>query len=324
MVRGPRCGAIALACLALAPAARAAPTFVQGQCIGVSNTTTASLAFPAANQAGDLSIVSVDFGGTSPTVNSVKDTQGNVYLPASSLVTDVGQGAQTWYSANIRGGANTVTVVISSASNGKLNLYIHEFSGASSVDIAISSSGVSSSPASGSVTTHFAEELIYGHCVFGGSLSGVGSGFAQLTACNGNITEAETGAVPGSYQATFAASSPNIWAATMVSFRPAASVDAGNAPDSGAGLDAGGNLDAGFASDGGAVTGHDGGATFDSGRADAAVPSDGGSGGDVAPSEFTVGCGCGQSPVASWAILAALSVLAIGTKRARCSERHIE
>src|SRR5437660_3796577 len=114
-------GALLLACL-IAGASQE----IQGQVSlvqsaahdnGAGSLSTCTASFGSANTAGNLIVVAVEIGATATDRQAtITDTQGNTYVPAMSQVTwrTVGGGssAQIFYAANIKGGANTVTMTL--------------------------------------------------------------------------------------------------------------------------------------------------------------------------------------------------------------------
>jgi hypothetical protein len=123
------------------------------------------LAFGAVNRTGDLIIVEVDWLFGSAFV-SLSDTQGNTYTEIGAEQTSSGIGVKSrlYYAKNVRGGANTITTVVSGAP-AYHELYIHEYSGLSTtnpLDAYSVNVGSSTSFTSGNLTTTGTNELLYG------------------------------------------------------------------------------------------------------------------------------------------------------------------
>ena len=190
---------------------------------GGNQTATDTVSFSSPNQAGNLILVCVMWG--SANITSISDTLGNTYFAATSLATSPqGNFQQIYYAKNIEGGSNSVTVSFSSATTTGNNVYIYEISGAdptSPLDVTASATGASSTtPNSGSASTHFANELIFGAFLSDGTISTAGTGFTLLSTAGGNVTEYETVSSEGSYSVTSGASSSG-WIAQMATFKAA-------------------------------------------------------------------------------------------------------
>lgn len=94
------------------------------------------------------------------TVTSVTDSQSNIYTKAASgTLSSVGDilNAELWYAQNIIGGGGSVTV---NHTIDNCSMYVREYSGFNTLDIAGSASGSSTLPNSGTQTTNQNTELI--------------------------------------------------------------------------------------------------------------------------------------------------------------------
>ena len=80
-----------------------------------SPTATVTVAYPAAQTAGDLNMVVVGWNDTTSTVQSVKDSVGNTYSLAIGPTSASGMNQSIYYASNITAGSNTVTVTFSQA-----------------------------------------------------------------------------------------------------------------------------------------------------------------------------------------------------------------
>ena len=147
-------------------------------------TAASSLAFPAANTAGNW-IGVVIRGGHSGQVFTVSDTRGNAYKQAvqlnQTLDTPNGETLAIYYAESIAGGANSVTVA-ESITNNTLRFAILEYAGvvgSNSLDVTSAAQGSGTSLNSGPVTTTANGDLLVGELA---SASGVaftaGSGYA--------------------------------------------------------------------------------------------------------------------------------------------------
>jgi hypothetical protein len=202
------------------------------QFAGASNgaSNTISDAFSTNNTAGNLIVAVVQWDGTSISVSSITDTNGNTYTSALGPVNwkglAPGNRAQIFYAKNILGGANTVTVTLTSAAVSNIELYIHEYSGADTVsplDAAISATSDSGTAMdSGFATTHNANELIFG-AGFTGTVSTPGAGFTTRSTFDSNMTEDKSATSVGSYDATETSGSGGAWIMMMATFKAAGS-----------------------------------------------------------------------------------------------------
>src|SRR5713101_249583 len=161
--------------------------------------------------AGNL-IIACAYFATNRTVSSVTDTLTNTYVLGTQQQETVANGFRTQCATakNIAGGADTVTFNFS-ASSAFSGVAASEYSGAdtaSPVDVATQAAGSASTMDSGSVTTNFANELIFGFGVPDGSGSQVtagGTGFtvrAPALPNGGGIVEDKNVTVAGANNAT--------------------------------------------------------------------------------------------------------------------------
>jgi hypothetical protein len=117
------------------PAASSPIAFVQsvGNNAGYGPTSkTLALTFPSNNTAGNLIILSVNWGNTGIQVSSVTDTRGNVYANISGQVR-YGQGYpqsnQLYYAKNIPAGLNTITVTMTGIPSTVFEARAYEYAG---------------------------------------------------------------------------------------------------------------------------------------------------------------------------------------------------
>ena len=159
------------------------PAYVTGN-VNACSATSCAVSLTGTN-AGDLIVVGL-FVLDSTSVSSVTDTQGNTYTLIGS--------PQTWslhnfverlyYAKNIKGGADTTTVVLSGSKYMEVRLY--DYSGldpSSPLDIsATPQTGTSVTGASGSLTTGNANDLLFGFFHSDdGVTNAAGSGFTGRT-----------------------------------------------------------------------------------------------------------------------------------------------
>jgi len=199
---------------------------------GAASLATCTASFGSANTAGNLIVVAVEIGATATDRQAViTDTQGNTYVPAMSQVTwrTVGGGssAQIFYAANVKGGANTVTMTLSGGATAWNQIEIHEYSGlatSSPLDVTASAFGTTgTSPftvSSGSAVTTSSGELIFGYGNGIGANLTQGSGFTvrQTTA---GTSEDMVQTAAGSISATEVAHvGGTAYVMLMATFRP--------------------------------------------------------------------------------------------------------
>jgi hypothetical protein len=133
--------------------------------------------------------------------------------------------SRVYYAKNIKGGADTVTVILT-ASSSWLELYLTEYSGldlTNPIDAQASASGGAGAVSSGNATTNYAGDVIYGFCI-GDWACSAGSGFTGRSTFNGNLIEDEMAGNPGSYAATGSATKG--WTMQMLALKLATSVPA--------------------------------------------------------------------------------------------------
>ena len=160
-------GACLLALLGFAAQAQAAISFVQQNSSDPqSPSTTVSVAFTAAQTAGNLNVVIVGWNDATHTVSSVTDSKGNVYVLAVGPTVQSGTATQSiYYAKNIAAataGANSVTVTFNAAATFP-DIRIAEYAGldpSSPLDVSVAAQGSSASSSSGAVTTTNANDLL--------------------------------------------------------------------------------------------------------------------------------------------------------------------
>ncbi len=184
-----------------------------------SPTATVTVAYPAAQTAGDLNVVVVGWNDTTSTVQSVKDSVGNSYSLAIGPTAASGMSQSIYYAANISGGSNTVTVTFSQAA-AYPDVRILEYRGVTALDAKAGATGSSASASSGAATTTSANELIFGADMVATTTGGAGSGFTSriITVPDGDLAEDEVVTTAGSYSATATLSPAGAWVMQMVTF----------------------------------------------------------------------------------------------------------
>jgi len=162
-------------------------------------STTVSIAYTAAQVAGDLNVIAVGWNDSKAVVSSVKDSKGNAYALAVGPTVQSGYASQSiYYAKNIAAaaaGANTVTVTFASAATSP-DIRILEYSGAdpsNPVDVTAAATGSTATSSSGAVTTTNATDLLFGANLVQTSTTAPCSGFTKrlLTTPDGDIASAE-------------------------------------------------------------------------------------------------------------------------------------
>jgi hypothetical protein len=197
----------------------AAQSFVQAAANATTAATSFSVSFPSNTTAGNIILVGFDFA-SSVSFSSITDSQGNVFTEAGSQLTSPGGSrSRVYYAANIKGGADTVTINLSGSAG--VEVYLTEYSGVSQVnpvDVQAGISGNAGSVSSGNATTTVAGDLIYGFCAADWTCS-AGSGFNARSTLNNNLVEDMIAGNPGPYAATGSAN--NGWTMQMVALKAA-------------------------------------------------------------------------------------------------------
>jgi hypothetical protein len=182
---------------------------------GASN----SLTFASVTQAGNLIIAEVDWSEESDFV-SINDSQGNVYaqVGGEQHSSSVGVRSRLYYAANIRGGADTITTVVS-GSPAWHEVYLHEYSGLdplAPLDAFSVAVGIGTEFTGGAVTIAASHDLLYG-IEIDSSIASAAPGWSTRSTLNGNIAADGDASAPGSY--AFAGSSAGAFIAWTVAFK---------------------------------------------------------------------------------------------------------
>ena len=206
-------------------------TYVQGNYSAPSNPQSKiTVPYSKAQTSGNLNVVVVGWNDSTATVKSVSDSHGNVYVCAVGPTVQKGAASQSiYYAKNIAAGANTVTVLFSTAARYP-DIRVTEYSGASTtapVDGSAASSG-SSPTSSTSVVTVNANDLVLAGNLVQTVSTGAGSGYTQRMLTNdGDIVEDRIAASAGTYSAPSPINPSAQWIMQVVAFRPA-SVSSGS------------------------------------------------------------------------------------------------
>lgn len=205
----------------LSAAYASAQSFVQANAAAAAQSASSfSVSFSSNTLPTDVILVSVDLTA-GITTSSVTDSQGNTFTQVGSQLTSPASvSSVVYYAKNIKGGQDTITVSLGSASS-LIEVYVAEYAGidqVNPVDVQAGATGSSATVSSGSATTNYQGDIVYGFCQGDGSCS-AGSGFTLRSSFSGNLLEDMTVGAPGPYAATGSANSG--WAMHMVALKPA-------------------------------------------------------------------------------------------------------
>src|SRR5579872_5180032 len=130
--------------------------------------TSVTLAYTAAQSAGDLNVVAVGWTGPTTHVLSVADSKGNTYVLAAGPTVSAGFAAQSiYYAKNVlaaAAGTNAVTVTFDAPASYP-DLRIAEYKGidpVNALDVTAGAAGTAATSSSGAVTTTGANDLLVG------------------------------------------------------------------------------------------------------------------------------------------------------------------
>jgi hypothetical protein len=196
--------------------------------IASTNATTIVQAFSGASTTGDLIIVHVDYGTTAVHTASVTDNKGNTYKKINNITWNGTWSAELWYAYDITGGTITVTANLSGAAgHNYTQIYISEYSAifttSDPLDKNATAENNTTGVSSGSVTTTYSNELIYGAGIGSSGALSTGAGFANRSTVDENIIEDKSVVSAGSYSATFSSAGGN-WVAQIATFKTTMSV----------------------------------------------------------------------------------------------------
>jgi hypothetical protein len=200
--------------------------------LNTSGTASVAATFTSAQSVGDLNIVMLDMAVAGPVVQSVTDSQGNVYAAATTPETLSGLQVSIYYAKNILGAAanaNTVTVTFSGTVP-LAGIQIAEYSGLDPVnplDVWTGSSGTGKLGTSGSVTTTNANDLLMAGAITENRITAASTGFTvrNLGPSSASIIEDQTVTATGTYSASITQSAAGLYLVQMVAFRASTTVD---------------------------------------------------------------------------------------------------
>src|SRR5215471_241186 len=212
--------------------AQAAISLVQHTNKDAGVTTTSSLAFAAANTAGNFIAVVIRGGQSSSQVFTVSDSNSNTYKKSSQLGFTVSAVTlAVYYTENIKAGANTVT--ISMTVSGPLRLAISEYAGiaaANSIDVTAAATNVGTAVNSGNATTTVSGDLLLGAAATADAVTWTaGPGYTIRDSVPPQpsaklITEDQVQFAAGTTAATATLAASGNWGAILVAFKPVGGV----------------------------------------------------------------------------------------------------
>jgi hypothetical protein len=203
-------------------------TFVQGTSTSHDNVElgTVNVLMNDPQIAGDLNVVVVGWYGVNQTVTSVVDTAGNTYRlavgPTSQISDTVMQSI--YYASGIAAepaSANTITVTFDAQTDSP-DVRVLEYSGLDTkdpFDTSAASSGVSTTAASGALTTHFAPALLVVGATSESGFSVAGSGYTlRVLSDETNLAADQIVTAIGSYSADAPTTPSRGWVMQLASF----------------------------------------------------------------------------------------------------------
>ena len=210
------------------PSSGAPIALVQHTRLDAGTTTSASLAFPATNTAGNF-IAVVIRAGTSGQVFAVTDAKGNTYRKAIQFNETLdGTTLGVFYAESIAGGPNTINV--SDTNAGTLRFAILEYSGVAlvnSLDAAAMKQGTGTSPTSGTLITSMSGDLLLAGISTANAASfTAGSGylaeeFVPLAPNTKLFVEDQIQAAPAQVSAGASLGASDNWGAILAAFKSA-------------------------------------------------------------------------------------------------------
>ncbi|HTF26004.1 MAG TPA: fibronectin type III domain-containing protein [Candidatus Limnocylindria bacterium] len=223
-------GAYSNVASATTPAAPPPPIkFVQQVALTTgSGVSTASQTFTIPSVSGDLIVVGVKWGNQAISVASIGDDKGNNYTNAVGPTNWSGTAkrAQIFYAKNIIGGGApiTITVTLTGIATSSFYIYQLEYSNAdinAPLDVVSAAIGTSTFVSSGSATTNFPNELIFGFSIADSVGINPGPGFTAESTFRGNLVEDMTVSTTGSYAALGTETGVSNWFMLMAAFKAA-------------------------------------------------------------------------------------------------------
>jgi prepilin-type N-terminal cleavage/methylation domain-containing protein len=194
------------------------PVYVQGIDQNTANAGTNVLAIPSSTNAGNTLVIEVDWS-SSGNLTSLSDSQGNTLTQIGTEQNNTFSGgieSRLYYAANIKGGADTVTAIVTGSPVWN-ELYVGEYSGAGSLDGFSITTSTSASFTSGNITTTKKNDLLFGAEIDSGIATSSAGWNTRLTV-DTNVVADTIAPLLGSY--AFTGSSSNGSIAWIAAFKP--------------------------------------------------------------------------------------------------------
>ncbi|HZX97342.1 MAG TPA: galactose oxidase-like domain-containing protein [Myxococcales bacterium] len=203
------------------------PAFVQGNAAAPqSPSSTVTVAWPAAQKAGDLDVVVVGWNDATSHVTSVSDAGGNAYaLVAGPVVLAVGLSQSVYAAPGIAAAAAGALVTVRfDAPATFADVRILEYSGivaSNPVDGTAAGSGSSATSITPAVTTTNTLDLLVAANMVFTATGSAGSGFTSriITSPDGDIAEDRVVTAAGSYASSAALNASGPWVMQLVAFK---------------------------------------------------------------------------------------------------------
>jgi hypothetical protein len=193
----------------------ATPSLVQNDCATAAGATV-STSLPDLAP-GNLLVVTVNFD--SATANAtVTDTAGNA-MTAGETVRSAGSTSIVYFKIIASDGADTLTVTLDEAAT-FVAIFAHELTGVDARATSTSGFGTGTMATTPPLTTTVANQLLLGHAVSSNNVTSVGSGFASIQTCAGDVTAYLVAPAPAEYVATYTLATAASWRATLTAFEP--------------------------------------------------------------------------------------------------------
>jgi hypothetical protein len=211
--------AIWLALWALA--ARAAPSYVQGNCFSDPNPNASVSVTLGAVDAGDLLVVAAAFVDPAASVVSMTDSLGSTFTAVGAVARSSSEGAQLFYGISESSGTDVLTASWStSVSVGEL--FVHEYSGllpGPSLLGWVSQADAGRPIAGGPLDTSPSVELLFAHVINTGTALAVRNGFTLQQSCFGDASADLLAPGVGSHSVAFDNSrDAGDWVVTLAAF----------------------------------------------------------------------------------------------------------
>jgi hypothetical protein len=201
------------------------PKFVQAnQSAYVDLALSVQATYKAAQVAGDLNVLAVQWQDSTANVTSVTDSSGNAYVLAVGPTRNLEQpGSQSiYYASHIHeaaADANTVTVTFDRPATSP-DVIVADYVGVRTLDTAVAGIGNTVELDSGAVTTTSGNELLFSATTVPWWTDSPGVGYTQRFQSDwGNIIQDQVAAKAGSYRATAIQNGGAPWIIQLVTFK---------------------------------------------------------------------------------------------------------